>query len=509
MRVGILELLSTPARTWSEAAYDLVMTKQYASVMPQAIAVWCRRRGARVFYATYYGVGDPRRLLPDDLDVVFIATYTQASALAYALAKLYRRARVTTVIGGAHAKAFPRDCLRFFDVVVGRCDEQTIADILSGVYPPGSFVSSARPLGDLPTIEERLPEVRASAFAWGRVMPSTTIPLLASSGCPYRCDFCIDWDTPYRLFSLDGLAADLRYAATHFPTTMIGFHDPNFAVKFDAVLDVMETVPPPARNPYVAETSLSVLRGDRLRRLRETNCVSMAPGIEAWSGYGAKAGTGASCGREKVEHLVERFRALAEHVPYVQANFLFGLDDDDGDEPIALTKAFMTATPFVWPVVNVPHPFGGTPLFTRYLAEGRILTTMPLGFYYSPYLVTTLRHYTAAEFYRRMIDLFGHFTAPPLLARRLRLAKSPFVRLIHRVRTRIKRGRIAAFRRLLALLEHDRRFRAFHDGESRVLPEAYHVEYERALGRFASLVSRADRTPELTPLDGERRDAAS
>jgi len=43
MRVGVLDLLTTPARGWSERAYHTVLTKQYAAIMPQAIAVWSRR----------------------------------------------------------------------------------------------------------------------------------------------------------------------------------------------------------------------------------------------------------------------------------------------------------------------------------------------------------------------------------------------------------------------------------------------------------------------------------
>jgi hypothetical protein len=60
---------------------------------------------------TYYGWATRRRL-PADLDV-FIATYSQASALAYALAKLSKR-RAPHRRGG-HARSFPRD-RRFFDV---------------------------------------------------------------------------------------------------------------------------------------------------------------------------------------------------------------------------------------------------------------------------------------------------------------------------------------------------------------------------------------------------------
>jgi hypothetical protein len=471
------------------------MTKQYAGVTPQVIAVWCRQLGHRTSYATYYGYGDPPNLLPDDLDVVFIASYTQVSALAYALAKLYRARGTRTVIGGPHAKAFPIDCLRFFDVVVGECDRSLIADIVNDAYDPGSVASSREPFSEMPTVEERMPEIRASAFAWGRrPFAATTIPLLASTGCPYTCDFCIDWDRPYRQLATDRLAADLQYVARHLRGVMVGFHDPNFGIRFDKVLGAMETVPARDRPPYIMEASLAVLRGDRVRRLRQTNCVSVAPGVESWSGYSAKAGAARRTGAEKLEHLVQHFTQLHEAVPYLQANFLFGLDDDAGDPPIQLTKEFMTRTPFVWPVVNIPHPFGGTPLFAR-LREGRLLRSLPFSFYYAPYLATIPRHYAPLSYYEKLIELFEHFTAPGMLARRLRTTNSPFVALIHTIRTRVKRGRLRALRRLRDRLATDASFRAFHEGHTSTLPEFYHAEYERLLGRFAPLMTREDRTP--------------
>ena len=92
MRIGILELMSAGAtRRLDHIAYSYLVTKQYASIMPQAVSVWCRNLGHQVFYATYFGNRYPEQLLPNDLDVVFISTYTQASAWAYVLAKLYRR----------------------------------------------------------------------------------------------------------------------------------------------------------------------------------------------------------------------------------------------------------------------------------------------------------------------------------------------------------------------------------------------------------------------------------
>jgi hypothetical protein len=94
----------------------------------------------------------------------------QASALAYALAKLYRRDGVRTVIGGPHARAFP-------------------------------------------TIRERMPEIRRASFVRGRPGLASIAPMLSSLGCPCRCDFCVDWNTDYVALPGDQLESDLRYVS--------------------------------------------------------------------------------------------------------------------------------------------------------------------------------------------------------------------------------------------------------------------------------------------------------
>lgn len=497
MRVGILDILALPARGPADHVYHRLLTKQFASITPQAISVWCRRMGHETFYATYHGAGDPRRLLPLDLDVVFIGCYTQASPLAYALALLYRRAGTRTVIGGPHAKAFPMDCLRYVDLVVGECDRDLVADVVAGRFDPGSLISSDRPFDDVPTVEERMPEIRASAFYRGRALPLSTIPMLASVGCPYRCDFCIDWDSPYRMLSLDRLSADMHYLGTRLPGRPIVFHDPNFAIKFDQVFAVLEELPPAARPPYMIETSLSVLHGTRAQRLRSTNCALLAPGVESWAAYSEKAGAGRRLGADKVDRVVEAFHGLRDNVPYLQANFMFGLDVDDGPEPVELTKRFMDETPYVWPAINIPVPFGGTPLFDELRAEGRVLETMPFAFYYAPYLVSTVRNYDPVTYYEKLVELFAHAASPSMLARRVRSTNHRWIKLVHRARTASTRADIRSYRAILATLRTDPAFRAFHEGSSTVVPEFYHHRFEQMLGRYAELLPRADRAPDL------------
>lgn len=500
MRVGILDILALPSRGPASTVYHALLTKQFASITPQAIAVWCRRLGHETFYAAYYGSGDAYRLLPHDLDVVFIASYTQVSPIAYAVASLYRKGGTRTVIGGPHAKAFPIDCLRFFDVVVKECDEQLIGDLVAGHVDPGTVISSGRPFDEVPSVEERMPEIRASAFYWGRARTRlSTVPMLASTGCPYRCDFCIDWDNPYREMPAERLSADLRYVADRLPGTLIVFHDPNFGVKFDQVFAALESIPPARRPPYMIESSLTLLREDRLVRLKETNCAFVAPGVESWSQYSNKAGVGMRVGREKVDRVVEQFRRLDENVPYLQANFMFGLDTDQGGEPAELTKLFMERTPYAWPVINIPVPFGGTPVYDELVRDERILRAMPFGFYYAPYLVTTLKHYDPVSYYEQLVDLLDYASSPSMLRRRLRATENRWVRLVHRVRTAGVRTNLKGYRRVLGLLREDAQFRAFHEGRSRALPEFYRHEYERMLGRYAELLSPADREPNLDP----------
>ena len=498
MRIGILELMNAGTNgRWDRKVYNYLVTKQYSSIMPQAISVWCRDLGHEVFYATYFGNKDPKKLLPNDLDVVFISTYTQASALAYALAKLYRKEKILTVIGGPHAKQFSEDCLRFFDIVVRDCDKTLITEILRDA-PRGEIITSGRALDSIPSIEERMPEIRASNFLRGRPFPFTGVPMLTSIGCPNSCDFCIDWNNPYVLLSLDQLEADMRYIFQHFPKAMIGLHDPNFAVKFEQVFNVLEKIPNRRRSTYIMETSLAILRPSRLERLKNMGKFYIIPGIESWAAYSNKVNAGSVTNpREKLDKVIEQLNIIRPYVAGIQANFMFGLDVDTGDEPVELTKEFASRVPFVMPNFNIPVPFGNTPLYERYLSEGRILTAMPFTFYYMPYLVYTLKNYSATAYYEKLVDMVSYISSGSMLLKRLKEAPAPVSSGYNLVKTLSNRQMIGRLRDILHLLNTDKQFRAFHEHETDVLPEFYHRQYERLLGPYATLMSRKERKPIL------------
>jgi len=497
-KIGILELVASKATNHWQRVVAIFFNKQYVGITPQAIAVWCRQMGHRVHYATYYGLGDPIAKLPDDLDIVFICAHTSLAPLAYALSKVYQKAGKHTVIGGPHAKSFPDDCLRYFDIVVLECDEALIDDIVTDQFEPHCVVSSAKPYDDTPTLAERLPYIKATSFAMGMPYPSTAIPMLASVGCPYSCNFCIDWNSRYRALSSERLAEDLRYASEHFPGIKLAFHDPNFGVRFNETLSTFERLPPERRNPYIVESSLKMLNPERLRRLRDTNCWVVAPGIESWTNYSNKAGVGGAVNEDKLEQVVEHMHLLHQYIPYLQANFILGLDSDAGDQPFELTKEFARRTPFLWPYMNIPIAFGGTPLYNSFLKEGRILRTMPFSFYILPYLTFILKNYDPITYFEKMIDLHEVVISRELSRERRQMSASLFLKVTHEARKDTIRRRLAAFRAALQRLRTDAHFLAFHLGKTDVLPPVYANAYRRQLGKYAELMPIEESTPLLS-----------
>lgn len=500
MRIGVLDILTEAVSPrWLNNTYNRHFRRHYASITPQAVSVWCRELGHEVHYATYFGQGRPDEILPADLDVIFIATYTQASVVAYALARIYRRRGTLTVLGGPHATAFPTDSVRFFDLVVQECDKALVASILRREHEPGSVLSSGHQLQDFPTVEQRMPEITTASLDRGRRMLVSNVPLLTSIGCPYRCDFCVDWRNDYVMLPRERLLADLQYVSEKLPGILVGIHDPNFAVRFDEVLALMEEIPPERRNPYLMESSLSILRGSRLHRLSETRCVYAAPGVESWVDYSNKAGAGISVGREKLEKVVGHFEELHEHVPGLQANFIFGTDGDQGSEPADLTCEFVRRLPFVWPTINIPVPFAGTPLYDRYRTDGRILEAMPFAFYYAPYVVVRPLHYSTVELYDNLIRIYDTIASASLLLRRVRSARTRGLAALHVLRTTAVASDARRLRKLRDSVARDPEMRAFHEGKSSALPGYYSRLLKERLGPYAEILDEEDLTPRLEP----------
>jgi hypothetical protein len=459
----------------NRAFWGRLMQPNFASVMPQVIGVWCEEAGHDVRFLCYTGGEDLTRELPRDADVLFIAAYTQSAQLAYSLSNLYRRQGVVTVLGGPHARCYPHDAARYFDYVLGFTDKALVTEVLRDCAPhdPGLQLTAKRQPTHLPGIRQR----------WKFIAPTIAktpilkiVPTLGSLGCPYTCPFCIDAAVDYQPLDTHQIKEDLRFVLTRLKRPCVGWHDPNFGVRFEEIMSAIEEAVPRDRIDFAAESSLSLLSETRLGRLRANGFKAMLPGVESWYSLGAKSSTGRSAGADKVRKVADHLNTVLRYVPYVQANFVLGLDDDDGDEPFELTKRFLDLAPGVFPAYSLLSAFGQAAELNLDLQRaGRVLPT-PFHFLDNN-RATNVRpkNYTWTALYDHVIGLRKHSFSWRAVARRFQANRGTIPRWLNAARARSSegRGRIRYDTTIRRLLDTDQGLRRFFEGETAVVPRFY------------------------------------
>jgi len=489
LRVGVLDVVQTPSR----ALWPWLMNANLAGIMPQVVSAWCEQAGHRVSYSCFTGIGDPLGELPDDLDLLFISAYTTAAPFVYALSHLFRRRGVVTALGGPHARCYPEDAARFFDYVCGFTDHAVIDEILHECAPHtpiGRHLSAAEQPREFVPLAERWKFVEA---AIAKAPTIKCVGMLSSMGCPYACSFCIDSTVPYQPLSLTQLSEDLRFLHRTMPHAVVGWHDPSFGVRFDAVLDTIEDGIRPGRMRHIAECPLSVLSEPHAERLKRNGFRALLPGVESWFDAGDKTKTRLT-GLDKVRQVADQARMVARHIPYVRVNFLFGLDADQGSEPFELVKRFLDLAPGVFAAYSLLTAYGqAAPMNLDYQRAGRVLP-FPFQFLDGHQAMNVRpRHYAWPEFYDRVVDVGRYAFSPRAVARRFAGARggARWMQLAEAVSWSRRTGYHAQIRRLL---DTDAALRRFMDGKTDQLPQFYRDGLKQQLGPLYGALPEGART---------------
>ena len=477
------------ARAPTRALYARVMHANLASIMPQVLGVWCEELGHDVQLECYTGFEDLETILPRDIDVLFIGAFTQAAQLSYAISAMFRRRGVVTVLGGPHARCYPEDSQKYFDYVLGFTDKDLLREILEDpTQQPalGIHRTAGKQPKSLPGVRERWKFIEPTL----RKAPAFQIvPMLGSLGCPYTCSFCIDSTVTYQALELEQIREDLRFLRTKMRRPRVAWHDPNFGVRFTEQMNAIEDAVPPGSIDFLAESSLTLLSEPHLKRMKRNGFKALLPGIESWYDMGNKANARSIRGLEKVKQVSAHVNMVMKYVPYVQTNFVLGLDSDHGDEPFELTKLFVDMTPGAFPGYSLLTAFGqAAPLNLEFQRAGRV-AGFPFHFLNNNHAMNVRpKNYEWRAFYDRVIDLTKHSFSWKTVARRFAANRGTLPRWMNVIRALSTEGsgRIHYHTEIRSRLDHDPGFRGYFEGEHDDLPQFYVDRVKRDLGSLWS-----------------------
>jgi hypothetical protein len=283
----------------------------------------------------------------------------------------------------------------------------------------------------------------------------------------------------------DVIRQDLRFLLTKFKRPLVAWHDPNFGVRFDDYLDLIEDAVPPGSVDFAAESSLALLSEPHLKRLKRNGFQAVLPGIESWFELGGKSKTGALQGMDKVHQVAEHVNLILKYIPYIQTNFVMGLDSDQGDEPFELTKRFLDLAPGAFPAYSLLTSFGrAAALNLGYQRDDRVL---PFPFYFlnnNQAMNVQPLHYSWRDFYDRVIDLSRYSFSTRAIVRRLLATRGWNSRWLNVVRAVSTEGfgRVRYYTGIRQRLDADPQFLPYFERRSSRLPDFYIDMVRQGLG---------------------------
>lgn len=303
-----------------------------------------------------------------EADLVGFTAFTSNSFRAYQIAQIYKKAGITTVMGGIHATMRWAEALQYVDVVVKGESEsiwhQVIKDFESGELKK-TYEGPRLSANQIPAARHDLFHPKY-AFA----------TIQTTRGCPWSCDFCSVHafnGTSYRQRPLEAVLDEIESADREYlflcDDNLIGYSKASERRTIELLKGMKERG---ITKDWFTQASINIADNDEiLELLAETNCKMVLVGIES----------------EKIEGLAETNKQLNQKVGVTNYNkifkkmhsygigvlgtFIFGLDTDTPDDLRARGEFIINSDVDAYQT-SVLTPFPGTGTFRKFEKENRI-----------------------------------------------------------------------------------------------------------------------------------------
>lgn len=195
---------------------------------------------------------------------------------------------VDFVCVGEGLDAFPE----FLEGLAGRRDVTKIHNIWARAEKDHVIKNDVRPLrqnlDDLPYVDWEIFEDSQFYKPYeGKVYRSGDHML--NWGCPYHCTYCINhlyhniYHNKYfvRRYSIGRIIAELKYLKERYSLEFFKFHDEDFLMRpLQNLAELGEAYRSEVNLPFVIETNPKSVTPEKVRCLKEMNCVSASLGVE-------------------------------------------------------------------------------------------------------------------------------------------------------------------------------------------------------------------------------------
>jgi anaerobic magnesium-protoporphyrin IX monomethyl ester cyclase len=358
--------------------------KQYRVGLPLLGALLTQRGHEVRIYAECLGNLDWDDILSSDL--VGISTTTSTAIRAYRYSQRVRDAGIPVVMGGPHVTFLADEAMDFCDYVIRQEGEHgtlelidylegkgSLEDILGLTYRDknGQVVHNpARPL--LKELTD-LPWPDMSLVVGGKdILP---MPVLASRGCPYGCEFCSVVQMFGRRVRTVEPVETVKYIKRMQPKKIF-FYDDNFFISKKRGKELLrEMIRQGVQTEFYAQIRVDsvykngVTDHELLKLMWEAGCRIVYLGLESTSPE-----TLLTYNKESsIDDMAGGLQALANSGIRTHGMFVYGADTDTA-ESLAKTADFAVEYGLNSAQFLALTPLPGTPQTAQFEAEGRIFT---------------------------------------------------------------------------------------------------------------------------------------
>lgn len=305
---------------------------------------------------------NPYRLLEDFISeqrprIVGISAFTSEADNAKKVARLVKELNrnITTVIGGSHASALPKDLLKeeiSFDLLVHGEGEITFAEIIERVGSGGDFhdldgiayrddegiiINPGRKLiehlEDLPfPARDKLEmDKYIPTPGTGNYMRLPTTGIMASRGCPYRCNYCSKgvWGETIRFRSTENVLSEIEHCIDKY-----GIHDFRF---YDDALTLPQwnlkrfcesVIRQGLKITWNCYSRVNHVDKEQLRLMKEAGCYHIKYGIE----FGTEKAIKLANKKATLEQAKNTVRWTKEAGIECKGNFILGIPGETIDD---------------------------------------------------------------------------------------------------------------------------------------------------------------------------------